>query len=73
MHMSGSTDLNAKLFTRNSRTTYADSKLYVTAFALAVAARRPDVMAHAVDPGWVPTRMGGPSASDDFDEGHRTQ
>lgn len=75
MHMSGSTDLSAKLFTdaRNRRTTYEDSKLYVTAFALAVAARRPDVMAHAVDPGWVPTRMGGPGASDDFDEGHRTQ
>ena len=75
MHMSGSTDLNAKMFTDadNRRTTYEDSKLYVTAFALAVAARRPDVIAHAVDPGWVSTRMGGPGASDDFDEGHHTQ
>ena len=28
---------------------------------------------NAVDPGWVPTRMGGPSASDDLELGHRTQ
>lgn len=28
---------------------------------------------NAVDPGWVPTKMGGPSASDDLREGHLTQ
>ncbi|TDO51717.1 hypothetical protein EV643_103456 [Kribbella sp. VKM Ac-2527] len=27
---------------------------------MALADRHPDTMAHAVDPGWVPTRMGGP-------------
>jgi NAD(P)-dependent dehydrogenase (short-subunit alcohol dehydrogenase family) len=43
---------------------YCDSKLFVTALALAVARRWPDVISHAVDPGWVPTRMGGPGASD---------
>ena len=54
-------------------TTYSDSKLYVTALMAAVARRRPDVLTHAVDPGWVPTKMGGPSASDDLALAHVTQ
>jgi NAD(P)-dependent dehydrogenase (short-subunit alcohol dehydrogenase family) len=41
---------------------YCDSKLAVTALAFAVAARRPDALSNAVDPGWVRTRMGGSGA-----------
>ena len=52
---------------------YRDSKLQVTALAFAIADRWPEVRSNAVDPGWVPTRMGGPSASDDLILGHRTQ
>jgi NAD(P)-dependent dehydrogenase (short-subunit alcohol dehydrogenase family) len=52
---------------------YEDSKLFVTALAAAVARLRPAVLSNAVDPGWVPTRMGGPGAPDDLDLGHRTQ
>lgn len=52
---------------------YAESKLYVTALALAVARRWPDVLSNAVDPGWVPTRMGGPDATGDLRMGHTTQ
>jgi NAD(P)-dependent dehydrogenase (short-subunit alcohol dehydrogenase family) len=52
---------------------YDTSKLMVTAFAMAMARLRPGSLWHAVDPGWVPTRMGGPSATDDLAEGHRTQ
>jgi NAD(P)-dependent dehydrogenase (short-subunit alcohol dehydrogenase family) len=52
---------------------YSDSKLYVTALAFAVARRWPDVLSHAVDPGWVPTKMGGPGAPDDLEKGHLTQ
>jgi NAD(P)-dependent dehydrogenase (short-subunit alcohol dehydrogenase family) len=52
---------------------YAESKLYLVALALAVARRWPDVSSNAVDPGWVPTKMGGPSATDDLEEGHLTQ
>jgi NAD(P)-dependent dehydrogenase (short-subunit alcohol dehydrogenase family) len=52
---------------------YSDSKLYLTAFAFAVAGHWPDVLSHAVDPGWVPTKMGGPGAPDDFERGYRTQ
>ncbi|MDH6566072.1 NAD(P)-dependent dehydrogenase (short-subunit alcohol dehydrogenase family) [Streptomyces sp. SAI-117] len=52
---------------------YADSKLFVTTLAAAVARLRPGVLSNAVDPGWVPTRMGGPNAPDDLELGHRTQ
>jgi NAD(P)-dependent dehydrogenase (short-subunit alcohol dehydrogenase family) len=52
---------------------YSDSKLYATALAMAVARLWPEVTSNAVDPGWVPTRMGGPGAPDDLVEGHLTQ
>jgi NAD(P)-dependent dehydrogenase (short-subunit alcohol dehydrogenase family) len=52
---------------------YSDSKLFVTTLAAAGARRWPDVMANSVDPGWVPTRMGGPGATDDLKLGHVTQ
>jgi NAD(P)-dependent dehydrogenase (short-subunit alcohol dehydrogenase family) len=52
---------------------YSDSKLYLAALAFAVARHWRDVCAHAVDPGWVPTKMGGPGASDDLELGHETQ
>jgi NAD(P)-dependent dehydrogenase (short-subunit alcohol dehydrogenase family) len=52
---------------------YAESKLYVTALAFALARRCPKVRSNAVNPGWVPTRMGGPSAPDDLVQGHLTQ
>src|SRR3954467_5288782 len=52
---------------------YSDSKLYVTALAFAVARCWPEILSHAVDPGWVATKMGGPGAPDDFEMGYRTQ
>ena len=52
---------------------YSDSKLYVTALAMAVARKWPDTVSSAVDPGWVPTKMGGPGAPDDLEQGHLTQ
>lgn len=52
---------------------YSDSKLFVTTLAVAVAQLWPDVLSNAVDPGWVPTRMGGPGAPDDLRLGHLTQ
>src|SRR3954471_12863917 len=41
---------------------YSDSKLLLTTFAMAMARLCPDVYSNAVDPGWVPTKMGGPGA-----------
>lgn len=45
---------------------HSDSELFETALMAAVARRRPARLARAVDPGWVPTKMGGPSPSDDL-------
>lgn len=72
MHRSGSADATRPALDP-ARTSYGDSKLLVTALTLGLARRRPDELWHAVDPGWVPTRMGGASAPDDLEEGHRTQ
>lgn len=52
---------------------YADSKLFVTALSAALARLHPELLSNAVDPGWVPTKMGGPGAPDDLDLGHQTQ
>ena len=52
---------------------YSESKLYVTALAFAIARRWPKVLSNAVDPGWVPTKMGGSGAPDDLEKGHLTQ
>jgi len=52
---------------------YSDTKLHDVLLAFAVARRWPDVMSNALEPGWVATKMGGPNASDDLDQGHRTQ
>jgi NAD(P)-dependent dehydrogenase (short-subunit alcohol dehydrogenase family) len=74
MHYSGRSDL-AGLDWSGQRATssYSDSKLFVTTLAMAVARLWPDVCSNAVDPGWVPTRMGGPRAPDDLRLGHLTQ
>jgi NAD(P)-dependent dehydrogenase (short-subunit alcohol dehydrogenase family) len=52
---------------------YSDTKLHDLLLAFGVARRWPDVPCNAVSPGWVPTRMGGPGATDDLDLAHRTQ
>ncbi|BCX03447.1 MAG: short-chain dehydrogenase [Candidatus Roseilinea sp.] len=72
MHLQGRANLD-RLAGDQSRVSYSDSKLYVTMLCMAVARKWPDVYANAVDPGWVPTRMGGPHASDDLEKGYETQ
>ncbi|TNC51382.1 SDR family NAD(P)-dependent oxidoreductase [Mumia zhuanghuii] len=73
MHFSGSPQRLEPDFAAPGRTSYADSKLFVTALALALARRWPQTVSHAVDPGWVPTRMGGPSAPESLEDGRTTQ
>jgi NAD(P)-dependent dehydrogenase (short-subunit alcohol dehydrogenase family) len=58
---------------RGTAGSYSDSKLFVTTLAIAIARIRADVFSNAVNPGWVPTKMGGPGASDDLRLGHLTQ
>ena len=57
----------------NGSQAYANSKLFDVVLAFAVARLWPRVLSNAVDPGWVPTKMGGPSASDDLEQGVATQ
>jgi len=57
----------------NAAQAYSESKLQVTALALTVARAWPEVLSNVVDPGWVPTKMGGPAATDDLELGHLTQ
>lgn len=52
---------------------YSELKLYVVMLCMAVARIWAGVYANAVDPGWVPTKMGGPSAPDDLHQGYETQ
>ncbi|MBY8881181.1 SDR family NAD(P)-dependent oxidoreductase [Actinacidiphila acidipaludis] len=72
-HYQGRPVLDGVDWRGESAGSYADSKLYVTALAAAVARLRPAVLSNAVDPGWVPTKMGGPQAPDDLELGHLTQ
>jgi NAD(P)-dependent dehydrogenase (short-subunit alcohol dehydrogenase family) len=52
---------------------YSDTKLHSVLLAFAVARRWPGVLSNGLEPGWVPTKMGGPGATDDMDQAHRTQ
>jgi NAD(P)-dependent dehydrogenase (short-subunit alcohol dehydrogenase family) len=74
MHRGGRANLTYMDWS-GERTTgsYSDSKLFVTTLAAAVARKWTDVLSNAVDPGWVPTKMGGAGAPDDLRLGHLTQ
>ena len=76
LHRSGEPDLS-DLQWRDQRWSasqaYSNSKLFVVALAFGVARRCPHVLSNAVNPGWVPTKMGGPQAPDDLELGAETQ
>lgn len=76
MHHHASAHLDDALWTHrhwDGSTAYAESKLLDVLLAFAVARLWPDVLSNSLEPGWVPTRMGGPGAPDDMDKAHRTQ
>jgi NAD(P)-dependent dehydrogenase (short-subunit alcohol dehydrogenase family) len=76
MHSGGNSSLDDLQWSGrrwNGAQAYADTKLHDLLLAFGVARRWPDVLSNALAPGWVPTRMGGPSAPDDLDQAHRTQ
>jgi NAD(P)-dependent dehydrogenase (short-subunit alcohol dehydrogenase family) len=69
MHKSGNPDLDDLQWARrswNGAQAYADSKLFDVVLAFAVARRWAGVFSNALEPGWVPTKMGGPGAPDDL-------
>jgi NAD(P)-dependent dehydrogenase (short-subunit alcohol dehydrogenase family) len=76
MHHHANANLDDILWNKrrwNGSTAYAESKLHDTILAFAVARRWPDVLSNSLEPGWVPTKMGGPGAPDDMDQAHLTQ
>jgi NAD(P)-dependent dehydrogenase (short-subunit alcohol dehydrogenase family) len=74
MHRSGRASLTGMDWSgHRTMASYSNSKLFVTTLAAAVARIWSDVLSNAVDPGWVPTKMGGPGAPDDLRLGHLTQ
>ena len=72
MHLQGHSKLD-NFNTDISRITYSDSKSHVLMLCMAVARKWKDVYANTIDPGWVPTKMGGRGAPDDLQKGYKTQ
>ncbi|HMG92059.1 MAG TPA: SDR family NAD(P)-dependent oxidoreductase [Chryseolinea sp.] len=72
MHFSGKLSLEG-LANNTNRITYSDSKLHMVTLSMAVARKWPEVYSNSVDPGWVPTKMGGRSAPDNLEKGFETQ
>jgi NAD(P)-dependent dehydrogenase (short-subunit alcohol dehydrogenase family) len=66
-------DLVWKRRSWNGASAYAESKLCDVLLAFAVARRWEDVLSNALEPGWVPTKMGGASAPGDLQKAHITQ
>jgi NAD(P)-dependent dehydrogenase (short-subunit alcohol dehydrogenase family) len=72
MHENGSSKLDC-FNTDCNDINYADTKLHVLILSKAVARKWSDVYSNAVNPGWVPTKMGGSGAPDDLKKGYETQ
>lgn len=76
MHLMGDPSLDDPQWSArhwNGSQAYSDTKLHDVLIGFAMARRWPDVPSNVVNPGWVPTTMGGRGAPDDLDQGHRTQ
>ena len=72
MHLHGHSKLDSFKGDINA-ITYSDSKLHDVMLSKAAARKWPDVYSNAVDPGWVPTKMGGRGAPDNLQKGYETQ
>jgi NAD(P)-dependent dehydrogenase (short-subunit alcohol dehydrogenase family) len=76
LHQSGDASLKDLVWERRpwqGQQAYSDTKLHDVLLAFAIACHWPGVLSNALEPGWVPTKMGGPGAPDDLDAAHRTQ
>jgi NAD(P)-dependent dehydrogenase (short-subunit alcohol dehydrogenase family) len=72
MHLQGAPSLKS-LQGNQPKASYSDSKLHDLILAKAVARKWTDVYSNAIDPGWVPTKMGGAGAPDNLEKGFQTQ
>jgi NAD(P)-dependent dehydrogenase (short-subunit alcohol dehydrogenase family) len=66
-------DLAWKARVWDGRQAYSDTKLHDVLLAFGIARRWPELLSNALEPGWVPTKLGGAEAMDDLDQAHRTQ
>lgn len=76
MHSGGTPNLDDPQWTKRrwaGSSAYSDTKLFDVVLAFAIARRWPHVLANAVTPGWVATKMGGAGAPDDLAKGAITQ
>jgi NAD(P)-dependent dehydrogenase (short-subunit alcohol dehydrogenase family) len=76
MHRGGDADLSDPQWAGrrwNGAQAYSDSKLFDVVLAFAVARHWPEVLSNALEPGWVPTKMGGSGAPDDLSLAPLTQ
>lgn len=72
MHMQGQSKFESFKNDTN-RITYSDSKLHIVMLCKAAARKFPEIYSNAVNPGWVPTKMGGSGAPDNLQKGYETQ
>jgi NAD(P)-dependent dehydrogenase (short-subunit alcohol dehydrogenase family) len=72
MHEGGHSRLES-IKTNVSRITYSDTKLHVVMLCNAVARHWSHVYANTLNPGWVPTKMGGKGAPVYLKKGYETQ
>jgi NAD(P)-dependent dehydrogenase (short-subunit alcohol dehydrogenase family) len=76
MHYGAGSHLDDMLWAKrrwNGSQAYAETKFQDVLLAFAVARLFPSVKSNSLEPGWVPTKMGGAGAPDDIDKAHRTQ
>ena len=76
MHYGAGSHLHDMLWEKrrwNGSQAYAETKFQDVLLAFAVARLFPAINSNSLEPGWVPTKMGGPGAPDDLDKAHRTQ
>ena len=67
MHRQGSANMGKNSYS------YSDSKLHDLILSMTVSRHWGEVYSNAVDPGWVPTKMGGHGAPDNLEKGYQTQ
>jgi NAD(P)-dependent dehydrogenase (short-subunit alcohol dehydrogenase family) len=76
MHYGAGSHLDDMLWEKrrwNGSQAYAETKFQDVLLAFAVARLFSAVKSNSLEPGWVPTKMGGAGAPDDIDKAHRTQ
>ncbi|MBG9987751.1 SDR family NAD(P)-dependent oxidoreductase [Aerococcaceae bacterium DSM 111176] len=58
---------------KQNKVSYADTKLHIAMIALAFDQAYPEIQINPIEPGWVPTNMGGQGAPDDMAISYMTQ